>query len=381
LSCAALFLALVAAATPADSPEAAPPASLLDTIDARLEKVRGRRKSLEQEITRLQHEEHGLLSDLERIDLEVRLRGAELREVQIVLEKSNLELNQTVRRVSALERSLDAARPIVASRIRALYKLGRLSYVRLLLSVEEPTAILEGYRYVTALARKDNDRITAFRRDLATLNATREELIRKTQEAQSLRLATQRKRRGLEAERQHKREFLREIVATRENHAAFVAELNEAEERLQQLLSGFGEGRVKVPIAAFKGTLPWPVTGRVRVPFGRRKHPKFDTYTIQNGVEIQARTDTAVAAVHEGTVVFADRLLGYGLLVVVDHGGRHLSLYGRLAETAVRVGQEIAAGQVLGTIGAGVDESGLYFEMRFQGKPEDPLDWLRKGPV
>ena len=121
------------------------------------------------------------------------------------------------------------------------------------------------------------------------------------------------------------------------------------------------------------------VEGKVLAGFGRRKHPRFDTYTIHNGLEIEAAPGTPVRAVHEGTVVFADRFRGYGLLVVVDHGGKRHSLYGHLGEAAVAPGQPVAAGAVLGTAGDGGGEGpGLYFEMRYQGRAEDPADWLKR---
>ena len=78
-------------------------------------------------------------------------------------------------------------------------------------------------------------------------------------------------------------------------------------------------------------------------------------------------------AVHEGTVAFADRFRGYGLMVVLDHGGKHHTLYAHLGEARVQQGQKVRAGQAIGTVGAsGLDGPGLYFEMRFQGKPGRP---------
>jgi septal ring factor EnvC (AmiA/AmiB activator) len=121
------------------------------------------------------------------------------------------------------------------------------------------------------------------------------------------------------------------------------------------------------------------VDGRVRAGFGRRKHPRFDTYTVHNGIEIEAAPEVEVRAVHEGRVVFAERFRGYGLMVVVDHGAKHHSLYAHLAEVAVEPGQEVAEGATLGRADPGGDEGpGVYFEMRYQGRPEDPLDWLRR---
>jgi septal ring factor EnvC (AmiA/AmiB activator) len=100
---------------------------------------------------------------------------------------------------------------------------------------------------------------------------------------------------------------------------------------------------------------------------------------VHNGLEIEAAPDAEVRAVHGGRVVFADRFRGYGPMVVVDHGGKHHSLYAHLADIAVAPGQDVAAGAPLGTADpAGPDGPGVYFEMRYQGRPEDPLDWLRR---
>jgi murein hydrolase activator len=231
---------------------------------------------------------------------------------------------------------------------------------------------------VTALARRDNERIAAFRADLANLAATRSELERRTQEALDLRRDLERTRRGLDADRGRKTELLTRIVQRKETNAAYLKELEGVEESLRNLLQGLATGDVSVPLSVLRGALPWPVQGRVRVPFGRRRHPKFDTYTIQNGIEIAAPQDTPVTAVYEGVVVFADRFKGYGLMVVLDHGQKHHTLYAHLGEIAVQVGQKVAGGDVLGTTGAGLEGAGLYFEVRFQGRPEDPVEWLRK---
>jgi septal ring factor EnvC (AmiA/AmiB activator) len=144
------------------------------------------------------------------------------------------------------------------------------------------------------------------------------------------------------------------------------------------MLEGLEAGDVSLPVAAFRGSLPWPLAGKVKVPFGRRKDAKFDTYTLHNGIEIDTPAETPVHAVHEATVVFADRFRGYGLMVVLDHGHKHHTLYAHLAEIAVQNGQRLPAGHVIGATGAGLEGNGLYFEVRFQGKPEDPLDWLKR---
>jgi septal ring factor EnvC (AmiA/AmiB activator) len=339
--------------------------------------VQSRRAALEAELTRLRSEEKSLLGEVERLELEVRLRGERLRETELLLQRTNAELDATLQRTRALEASLAAARPVLAQRARALYKLGEPSYLRLLLSVERPSDLLRGYRFVGSLARRDRERVGAFRADLATLGTTRAELERRTQEALALRTELLRARRELDGQRARKTELLTRIVQRKETHAAYVEELQQAEERLGEMLAGLGAADVGVPMAAFRGALPWPVEGAVRVPFGPRKHPRFDTYTLVNGLDIEAPLDAPVRAVHEGSVAFADHFRGYGLMVIVDHGDKHHSLYAHLGRVDVGVGQRVEAGQQLGAVGGtGVLGPGLYFEVRSQGRPEDPADWL-----
>jgi septal ring factor EnvC (AmiA/AmiB activator) len=309
----------------------------------------------------------------------LRLRTEELTEIQITLKRTRARLDATVARVRQLETSLAAARPALAAHARALYKLGDMSYLRLLLSIDRPSDFFRGYRFITTLARRDNAQVAAFRAGLAALTTERAELEQRTQESIALRARLTAARRTLDAQRARKTELLTSLVERKELNAAYVEELAQAEVRLQELLSGLGGGEVAVPLGAFRGSLPWPVEGRVRAGFGRRKHPRFDTYTVHNGIEIEAAPEAEVRAVHEGRVVFADRFRGYGLMVVVDHGAKHHSLYAHLAEVAVTPGQDVAAGTILGTADPGGGEGpGVYFEMRYQGRPEDPLDWLRQ---
>lgn len=349
------------------------------SVDERLQRVQERKAALERDLARLRGQEKSLLGEVEALELAVRLREQELDETALVVQRTRAELDATLKRVRELEKSLEGARPFLVAHAKALYKLGELSYVRMLLSVDRPSDIFRGYRFVSTLARRDNDRVARFRADLAALATQRADLERRSQASLHQRAELEQARRNLDADRKRKTELLTSLVEKKEMHAAFVQELQDAEEKLRQLLAGSGDGEVAVPVAAFRGALPWPAAGRVRSGFGRRKHPRFDTYTVQNGIEIDAPEGGPVVAVHEGTVAFAEHFKGYGLMVVLDHGGKHHSLYAHLAEVAVAVGQRVAAGDPLGTVGQGMDGAGLYFEVRFQGRPEDPMEWLGKG--
>lgn len=377
----ALAAAVLAGAAAVAFAQAPPPASPTPAAaspgDERLRRIRARKDALVRDLAALRGQEKSLLGEVERLELEVRLRGEQLRETQAILQRTNEQMEAGARRARDLEARLAAERPLLAARARALYKLGELSYLRLLLAVERPSDAIRGYRFVSALARRDKERIAGFRADLAALAATRAELQAKAHQAAALRTDLARARSALDADRRKKTELLTSLVEKKEVNAAYLQELEEAEARLAALLAGSVHGEVSLPVAAFRGTLRWPVAGPVRAGFGRQKHPRFDTYTVHNGIEIAAAAETPVGAVHEGTVVFADHFRGYGLMVVVDHGDKHHTLYAHLAEARVAAGRHVAAGEIVGTVGStALGGPGLYFEFRREGRPQDPLEWL-----
>jgi murein hydrolase activator len=370
-----LTILLLAAAVAAAS-DARAPSPVLGT-EARLQKVRERRQALQREIDSLRGQEKSLLGDVERLELEVRLRSQELREIQLSLRRTREEMEAAVQRRATLDRSLAATRPAVVARARALYKLGEFSYARMLLSIDRPVDVLRAYRFISTLAREDRMRVARFRRDLTALTETRAELERKGQEMQAQKAEAERRRKRLDTERREKTALLTTIVEKKEVHLAFAEELSQAEGRLGEILAGSGGEEIAVPIAALRGSLPWPVDGRVRVGFGPRRNPRFDTITAHNGIEIDGAAESPVRAVHEGTVAYAGHFLGYGLMVVIDHGDKHHSLYAHLAEIGVALRDHVTAGQALGTL-ATEEPASLYFELRAQGRPVDPTDWLVK---
>src|SRR5690606_15339859 len=125
--------------------------------------------------------------------------------------------------------------------------------------------------------------------------------------------------------------------------------------------------------------LPWPVTGDIVRRFGRQRDPRFGTVVVRNGIDIATATGTDVQAVHPGTVAFADTFEGFGRVVIVDHGSGAFSLYGYLSRIAVSQGEPVAAGQLIGEVGeAPAGGPALYFELRVDGRPVDPLQWLKR---
>jgi septal ring factor EnvC (AmiA/AmiB activator) len=129
-----------------------------------------------------------------------------------------------------------------------------------------------------------------------------------------------------------------------------------------------------------KGALPWPVDGKVLVPFGKYKDPKYNIPVFKNGIEIKTEAGATASSVHGGRAVYADWFEGYGQLLIINHDKGYHSLYGNLSELFYKAGDIIKKGSNVGKIG----ENGLsnvptlYFEIRHKGKPIDPLGWLKQ---
>jgi septal ring factor EnvC (AmiA/AmiB activator) len=123
--------------------------------------------------------------------------------------------------------------------------------------------------------------------------------------------------------------------------------------------------------------LDWPVVGPLRTRFGAPVGAS-GSEASRNGIEIAAPAGTPVAAVHGGTVGFAGAFVGFGNLVILDHGSNTYSLYGYLGSASVEQGQTVQGGTELGRVGsAPAGPTALYFEMRVDGRSVDPLQWLR----
>lgn len=131
-----------------------------------------------------------------------------------------------------------------------------------------------------------------------------------------------------------------------------------------------------VRFSQLRGQLRFPVRGELVGRFGA---PRADGGTTWKGVFIRAGAGGDVRVVAGGEVVFSDWLRGYGNLIIVDHGSDYLSIYGNNDALLKEVGDQVAGGDAIASVGAGGvgNESGLYFEIRHQGQPLDPMQWVR----
>lgn len=384
-------------ATPAPAPPAAEGAPRGAESDAaKLARIRARREAVEREILKLQSQTESTLRDLDSIDLDLRLAAHRFDEAELEFKETTRLLDATIKEVQATRDKIDAMRPRVLKSLAALSKLGELSYARLLFSLDDPADILRGYRYVSRIASADGDQIRGFKASLVRLSGLEEQLKKRTAENLETRRRLNEARGILATRKSSKEARIEEIAQERRLQEELAEEYQKREAELLRLLGESGDVsptgefvqpavqpiapfQSETPLRQFKGQIPWPVHGTLVRKFGLERDPQFGTRTIQQGIEIDAFPEIEVHAVHAGRVVYADQFVGYGMLVIIDHGNREHTLYGRLGELKVAPGDDVSEGSLLGLLpNTRVTGSGLHFEVRVQGRPEDPLDWLKK---
>jgi murein hydrolase activator len=336
-----------------------------------------RLQALQQEADQLASQERTLLNDLRRLELERQIKLESLKGVSADADKVASELAATSDRILQLEQQDLAERPDVRARLVEIYKLGRARYLRLLLSTPDLRQLGRASRMVAALAQVDRNQLASHQRTLDSLKAARVELEERSRQMQSVRAEAARAEAAAAVAARAQAALVRDIDLQRDLNAQLAGELQTAQQKLQVTLrdlpAGAGGDPALLPLRPFKGALDWPAAGSIRRRFGAAAGQ------ASAGIEIAAEEGAPVHAIHEGVVAFADPFSGFGKLVIVDHGSQTFSLYGDLLEIEAKRGSRVERGQPIGSVGTSpAGTSGLYFELRVDGRAVDPLQWLKK---
>lgn len=348
-----------------------------------LDRIRADIVRLRQQLEDVRRQAQSAERQLQEVDLELGIHTHELElataaEAKLAAEQQGIE-SQIATLVPRIERQKSDLR----KRVVVLYRLGSLSYVRMLLSIENDRNPLEAISMLSYLVSRDARLVSSFqstRQQLATRTAL---LADKRDRLHRTRLVVEERRRAVEASRAQQASLLARLRTTETGTAQQLAALEEKARRLQRLVDSLSRQKSGLEpatdIRAVQGALEWPVRGKVMEEFGRQRNPKFATYTVNNGLKIEAAAGTQVRAVFQGTVLFSQWFKGYGNLIILDHGNRIFTLYGNLKGPSVAVGDHVTTGQTIAGVGESEETSGghLYFEVRQDNHPEDPRKWLR----
>jgi septal ring factor EnvC (AmiA/AmiB activator) len=349
----------------------------LKRVNARIERVR---KSVN--------------ADLQRRDkLNAQLRDAELgvQEARRQLEEARAQRVASEARVKDLEREqarregeLGAERGALAGELRAAYVNGREEQLKLLLNQQDPASVGRMLAYYGYFGRARAERIDSIRDQLEHLALVRERIAAEGRRLKDIEARQEQELAALRGAQEKRTQAVGAINAQIKSQGGELKRLESQSRGLEKLVNELRKAldnppvAKKAPFEPLRGKLPWPVPqGKVLARYGQ---PRAGGSLRWQGMLIGTERGARVRAPFAGRVAYADWLPGMGLMIVLDHGGGYLSLYGHNDQLFRKVGEAVGAGDVIGSVGdsGGNDQAALYFEVRRGRQPVDPEIWLQR---
>jgi septal ring factor EnvC (AmiA/AmiB activator) len=381
------------------------PAGAAPAPSEELKALRSKLEGLKRDIARSESSRSEAADALRSSEQAISDANRKLAELAASKERADRELEELHARQQALERHLGKQRELAARLVYQQYTASPAGPLQALASGRNPNEIARTSAYLDYIARARRQILESLRKDSEALRALSEAAAARQTELSDIQREQLAERRRLDEERRNRKQVLTGIAAQLERQRKTAGALERDEKRLTKLVQDLARllaarkppsppRTARAPTAErppapdpartaggdsmfeqLKGRLQPPVRGEL---IGRFGSPRSDSGLSWRGLFIQAPAGREVKAVAAGRIVFADWLRGFGNLLIVDHGDGFMSLYGNNEALIGRIGDPVRGGDTIATVGAsgGNTATGLYFELRHQGKPFDPSGWL-----
>ena len=361
----------------------------------RLEEVRQERSRLQRELTNLDGRVRNAATELANVERQVSASRSAMAEVDFQVDAVGSEIEGTSRSLLHTGERLQTSKAILNRRIRDIYKRGELHSVRVMLGAGSFPDLLTRYRYLRLIATYDRTLVRTvgeletdlvqqnddLQVSMVSLGRLRQSRLSEVAALRSVEDTHRRTLAGYRTQEEATGNRLEQLALDETRVSALLTDLEAR--RLEMERAAARQGAPSTILTAEVGTMNWPVEGELIYRFGREERPN-GTVLRWNGIGIRAATGTPIQAVEAGTVAFAGPFEGYGLTVMLSHGGGFYTLYLYLEEIGVAQGRTVAVGQIVGTVGGADTPEGPHMEFQVRapvdgGDPraQDPLAWLR----
>jgi septal ring factor EnvC (AmiA/AmiB activator) len=323
---------------------------------------------------------------VENINDTIRRKEKELRSYGRRTSLTQSEIDSLADEIESLAANLDSRKQYLKEYINFLYKQQYGDNAFALTSATDYQDLSRKSKYISLLANYEGRVIQEYMNDVQEIKSKRKNLQTLIEELEANKAAALEKKKELQSDLSEKNELLSDIKEKQIAYEKKIKELEASSQKIQGVVNN--SERKKIPqsilgdgFVSSKGHLPWPIAGKVLIPYGDYKDPVFNISTFKNGIEIEAGPDDLAKAVAGGRVIYAGNFEGYGMLLIIDHGDGYNSLYGNLSDVLLQKGELLIKGMELGKITKSklLNTPALYFEIRYNGKPVDPMEWLDKS--
>jgi septal ring factor EnvC (AmiA/AmiB activator) len=351
---------------------------------AQLDALEARRRAQESAVRLLAEQERSILDTLGEAEAALVEARAECRRVEAERAEAEARLHHARGAEAAAQARMAARLRELRPRLLARARIGAAGELRVLLAARSLEDLVKVRYLMDRILSRDLALLGDAQAALAERERARAERELEAGRLQVLAVDLEDRRAQAEARREERETLLSALRGARAFHERAAAETGAQTRKLAEFVATLPPPRAGLSgpggFLARRGRLPLPAPGPISVGFGRVVNPKFNTVTVQNGIDVGAAAGAPVRAVAPGRVVHAGWFKGYGNLVIVDHGEGYHTLVAHLASMQTAMGEDVDAGDVLGTVGDSGSLKGayLYFEIREKGRPVDPHPWLGK---
>ena len=349
-------------------------------------------KQLDKQVNELQKLLNGFKS--KRSNLQNQLRKSEInigqlqkqiRNTQTQLNKEQNELKKLQAKRHLLKAQKREQQLQIEQQIVSAFQIGQQKKLKVLLNQEDPEKLSRALAYYDYFNRARAEQVTAYGKTINEINTVEPAIAFRTNNLKIAKAQLQVEHKELLKNKSAREKSLTTINNSIKDKDQLLKKLYSDREELEQLIEAVEQTIANIsipsdylPFKQLKGKLSWPINGKASNRFGSRRSGSKLRW---QGINIPAKQGTNIKAVHHGRVVFADWLRGSGLLVIIDHGDGYMSLYAHNQSLLSETGDWVSAGETIATTGnsGGQQQSGLYFEIRHNGKPTNPQPWFRRG--
>ena len=358
-------------------------------VQVELKGIQNKIKKEKEGITKVRRKEGSVLKALEVIEKDLNRKNRKLKAISRRLDSILLGLKKTEAKLESADRTLQERRKLLKKRARALYKWQRGGSPFILLNGGGSVGdLMRRRRYLELVLAKDQGLLENLLKDSARQEALKIDLAVKKKHLDRERRALVKAKGEVRRERKKKRRILARLRGEKEIRTQALKELEQAAHRLQRMIDEIGRKSTVRSMEAYpwrgfgalRGKLDYPIEGKVVGGFGMTRHPEFSEHLFRKGIDIEAPLGKEIRTVERGRVVFADQFSGYGRMMIIDHGKRYYTIYAHLSELLKGPGETVRRGEPIALVGdsGSLEGARLYFEIRKDGKPLNPLIWFRK---
>lgn len=360
------------------------PAAAQDSREAKaeLKQTEAEIAKLKKMLGTLQQDMSELETQLKKSESEIGRLRRESQELEKQIRDGESRLQDMHSQAEGLHAALEAQQEQIARQVRSAYMAGQQDYLKLMLNQDDPARVARMMRYYEYVSRARSEEIAEYRNTIEQIRQASVDIVREQNRLQDNREQLAGQRRAIEAQQANRNQLLAGLRGERRTQEQQLKARESERAELAKLIKSLDEAITSIPTPAgnlpftqAKGRMPLPLKGTIEARFGSQRGG--DSRLKWDGLLISASEGAGVHAIHGGRVVFADWLRGSGLLLILDHGGGYLSLYGHNQTLLREVGTWVQPGEAVATVGSsgGLGSPSLYFSIRHQGRPLDPLAW------